>query len=55
MVKITINRKTHELISVDGWEDTNDVSEQKFIDEFAKLFINDKQEGGKPRVDDLAV
>ena len=54
-MKITINRKTHELVFVDGWEDKNDVSEQKFIDEFAKLFINDKQEGRKPRVDDLAV
>lgn len=49
MIKITINRKTHEVISVVGWEDVKkDISEQKFIDSFAKMFVENKPERGKP-------
>ena len=57
MVKITIKRKTYEVISVVGWEDVkNDISEQKFIEEFAKMFVENKPERGKPdTVDTLAV
>ncbi len=50
MIKITLDRKTLKEKFIDGWEDANDITEQKFINEFAKMFINvnNKQKEEKP-------
>lgn len=56
MIKITIDRqsvkeKDYKIKSIEQWEDVNnDISEQKFLDEFAKMFVEINPGRGKPDV-----